>query len=485
MQSTRLIRTTHTTIGVHARQQHVIDVCSFFLPSILPLRSFSSSSRSSLPPPPPPRPPRRVVVTGMGCVTPLGCSIHHLWSNLLNGSSGIRRITSPDITKLSLSATVAGNVQRGSNKDLGEFDLSKDVPRSIVTQTSPFIHFAIASATQALEQANWKITNEHDAKRTGVAFGSGIGCVEESAQAGMALNEKGKKGVSAYSIPKLLVNLAAGQISIVHGFRGPNHSVSTACTTGAHSIGDAFNFIRTGAADVMLAGSSEASVTPLSLALFSRIRALSTFDSPDPTHASRPFDSRRDGFVMGEGAGALVLEELEHALARGAKIIAEVRGYGLSGDASHITAPHPSGRGSIQCMTAALEDAGFKPEHIDYINAHATSTPIGDRVEAMAIQTLFGESTSPDTGVSVSSTKGALGHMLGAAGSVEALICCLAIQHQHVPPNLNLEQLESSMEGLNYVRGGKGLPREVRTAMSNSFGFGGTNASIIFARYEP
>lgn len=290
---------------------------------------------------------------------------------------------------------------------------------------------------------------------------------------------------------------------IVHNLRGPNHAVSTACTTGAHAIGDAFNFIRYGAADVMLAGSSEASVTPLSLALFARIRALSTAPHEDPTRSSRPFDASRDGFVMGEGAGALVLEELEHALARGADIICEVRGYGLSGDASHITAPHASGRGSLACMRAALNDAGLKPEHIDYINAHATSTPLGDRVEAAAIRTLFADTTTTTTttptsatstpptlaapsGVSVSSTKGALGHMLGAAGSVESLICCLAVRDQQVPPNLNLslDTLEEEMRGINFV-GPKAEAREVRAAITNSFGFGGTNASLVFAKYQP
>lgn len=272
-------------------------------------------------------------------------------------------------------------------------------------------------------------------------------------------------------------------LGIVHNFRGPNHSVATACTTGAHSIGDAFNFIRYGSADVMIAGSSEASVTPLSLALFSRIRALSTSILP-PDQCSRPFDASRDGFVMGEGAGAMVLEELEHARMRGANIIAEVRGYGLSADASHITAPHESGQGAQACMAAALRDANLSPHHIDYINAHATSTPIGDRVEATAIRQLFGASdTHSSLSPSVSSTKGALGHMLGAAGSVESLICCLAIQHQLVPPNLNLHTIEPAMEGINYVI--KAEEKKIRAAMSNSFGFGGTNASIIFAKYEP
>lgn len=296
--------------------------------------------------------------------------------------------------------------------------------------------------------------------------------------------------------PPADVCVALCQPGIQHGFRGPNHAVATACTTGAHSIGDAFSFIRNDHADVMVAGSSEASVSPLSMALFARIRALGhraaqpgdgAADPDDEATTSRPFDADRNGFVMGEGAGALVLEELEHARARGARIYAEVRGYGLSGDASHITAPHAQGRGSLLCMQAALRSAGLEPHHVDYINAHATSTPLGDRVESAAIRTLFGGAAPSSPGseaVSVSSTKGALGHMLGAAGSVEALICCLAVARDAVPPTLNLNRLEPDMADLNYVRGGVGHKRTVRAALSNSFGFGGTNASLIFAKYE-
>jgi 3-oxoacyl-[acyl-carrier-protein] synthase II len=435
-----------------------------------------------------PRPLRRVVVTGLGCVTPLGCTPGQLWQRLLAGETGVRTITDPAVTALELSCKVAADVRRGTDRAAGEFDLAVAVPKEIRSQTSPFIHFALSAAAQALTHSGYSITSTAQAERSGVAFGSGIGCVEESASAGLAMKEKGKRGLSAYSIPKLLVNLAAGQISIRHNFRGPNHAVATACTTGAHSIGDAFNFIRSGAADVMLAGSSEASVTPLSLALFSRIRALST--TSDPSRASRPFDSGRDGFVMGEGAGAMLLEDLDHAKQRGARILAEIRGYGLSGDASHITAPHESGRGSLACMQAALRDAMLRPEDIDYINAHATSTPLGDRVEASAIRSLFfpsdgpSSSPAPTSGPSVSSTKGALGHMLGAAGSVEALICVLALQHQQLPPNLRLESLEEAMQGVRYV-GAQAEKRPVRAAMSNSFGFGGTNASIVITQYQP
>lgn len=439
-------------------------------------------------------------------MTPLGSGVggEQLFRRLMAGETGVATLTDPAITKLDLAPRVAAWVRRGTDEAAGQFDASRWVPRAVSSQISPFIQFAMASANMALQDARYSLKDgglppgrdpELAADRTGVCMGSGIGCVDESADAGMALAAKGKKGLSAYSIPKLLVNLAAGQISIQHGFRGPNHAVATACTTGAHSIGDAFNFIRANAADVMIAGSSEAAVTPLSMALFARIRALghrpplpdgSTPEqrAADDATTSRPFDAERSGFVMGEGAGVLVLEELEHARARGARIYAEVRGYGLSGDASHITAPHAEGRGSLLCMQSALRCAGLSPEHIDYVNAHATSTPLGDRVESLALQSLFGSVASGPDAVSVSSTKGALGHMLGAAGSVEALICCLAVARDTVPPSLNLHSLEDGMQGLNYVRGNKGVQRTVRAALSNSFGFGGTNATLIFAKYE-
>ena len=528
----------------------------------------AASASCSLPPPPaPPARVRRVVVTGLGCVTPLGCGADLLFRRLLAGDSGVARVVDPAITKLDLAPNVAAWVRRGSDAKAGQFDpAAHGVPRAVMAQTSPFIHFAMAAANMALADAKYATNSaaspdtaasaaatggsassvlplppgrdpDHAADRTGVCMGSGIGCVDESAEAGIALAARGKKGLSAYSIPKLLVNLAAGQISqsqtqqgrasrgnehtlsaelicvfsscescvgIQHGFRGPNHAVATACTTGAHSIGDAFNFIRNDSADVMVAGSSEASVTPLSMALFARIRALGHRDaaaqaimSPeqrasDDASTSRPFDASRNGFVMGEGAGALILEELEHARARGARIYAEVRGYGLSGDAAHITAPHAQGRGSLLCMRGALRSAGLDPSHIDYINAHATSTPLGDRVEAMAIREVFGEAAAsaggsdPRASVCVSSTKGALGHMLGAAGSVESLICVLAVYHDRVPPNLHLHEFEPEMRGLNYVQPGDAatVHRPIRAALSNSFGFGGTNASLIFTKYE-
>jgi len=467
--------------------------------------SVAHSSVSFAPLPPlPSHPPRRVVVTGLGCVTPLGCGWRSLWSALCAGRSGVRAITDPKITSLQLATKSVADIptapdderlkpvgNSGATGDVTDahWDAKRWVPRSIMSQTSPFIHYALAAASMALEDGKYSLSSESDpelaASRAGVCMGSGIGCLEEGVEAGMALSTKGKRGVSAYSIPKLLINLAAGQISIQHGFRGPNHGVATACTTGAHSIGDAFSFIRHGHADVMIAGSTEASVTPLSLALFARIRALSTRDYASPSEASRPFDVDRDGFVMGEGAGAMLLEEREHAIQRGAHIYAEVRGYGLSADASHITAPHESGRGSLQCMEASLRHAGLSPSHIDYINAHATSTPLGDRVESRAIQQLFGASSSTDS-VAVSSTKGALGHMLGAAGSVEAIICCLAIETGLIPPNLNLnlQTLESDMRNLNYVAGKEARERRVRATMSNSFGFGGTNASLVFTQHE-
>jgi len=414
-------------------------------------------------------------VTGLGLVTPLGIGLKNVWSSLLASNSAVTRITAanfPAISALDLPSKVCAPLP-------ATFSLNDYVPASLQPSTSPFIHYALTAAHLALADSNYAPTTVQQLERTGVCIGSGIGSVEEPVVQHTLLSTKGRRGTSPYAIPRLLVNLAAGQVSIRYGFKGPNHSVSTACTTGAHSIGDAYRFIQHGDADVMLAGGTEQGITPLSLTLFSRCRALSTHYNDRPAEASRPFSSGRDGFVMGEGAAVLILEELQHARARGAKVYAEVRGYGCSADAHHITAPADDGSGAYRSMQRALHTAQLQPHHIDYINAHATSTPLGDRAEHAAIKHTFQQHAHS---LAVSSTKGAVGHMLGAAGAVEAAFTVLAIRDQCVPPTLNwgVEGEEAAVFDLNYVSGGS-QQRRVRAALTNSFGFGGTNASLVFA----
>ena len=438
---------------------------------------------------------RRVVVTGIGLVCPLGVGVDAVWSALLGCQSALTAVTAgsfPLIHALDLPSRVIAPLP-------ASFSTDAFVAPSLRSSTSPFIHYALAAAQLALEDSRYSPASAAERERVGVCIGSGIGCVEESAGQGRLLAEKGRRAVSPYGIPRLLANLAAGHVSIRYGLQGPNHTTSTACTTGAHSVGDAYRFIQHGDADVMLAGGTEQGITPLSMALFSRCRALSTAYNDTPRLASQPFSAGRDGFVMGDGAGILVLEELEHARARGARVYAEVRGYGCSADAHHITAPAVDGRGAQLCMHRALRSSGLSAEHIDYINAHATSTPLGDAVENRAIHAVFGEHAH---GLSVSSTKGAMGHLLGAAGAVEAAFTALAVRDQIVPPTLNLD-VHGERRG--QPRGGEGADREdgdagsvsdfdldyvpdaakrrvVRAAMTNSFGFGGTNASLVFAQ---
>ena len=397
--------------------------------ALLPSRLYSSSS--SLPPPRPLTLTRRVVVTGVGLVTPLGVGVAEVWPALLAGRSALAAVTPsnfPSIACLDLPSKVVAPLPPSA--------VDRFVPPSLRSSTSPFIHYALAAASLALTDADYHPTSPTSLDRTGVCIGSGIGSVEDTAAQSRLLQDRGRRGVSPYGIPRLLANLAAGHVSIQHHLRGPNHTVSTACTTGAHSIGDAARFIQHGDADVMLAGGTEQGITPLSMALFSRCRALSTHYNDTPHLASQPFSAGRDGFVMGDGAGVLVLEELSHALARGARVYAEVRGYGCSADAHHITAPPIDGRGARLCMQRALHSSGLLPSHIDYINAHATSTPLGDAVENHAIHAVFGPHAAH---LSVSSTKGAVGHLLGAAGAVEAAFTVLAIHYQQVPPTLNLD----------------------------------------------
>jgi 3-oxoacyl-[acyl-carrier-protein] synthase II len=415
---------------------------------------------------------RRVVVTGLGMVTPLGVGTEHVWKRLINGESGIGAIQSFDVSDL--PAKIAGQVPRGETAS-GNFNADDWVPSKDQRKMDDFIIFAIGAASQAVSDAGWMPTDEESLERTGVMIGSGIGGLPGISETTMVLHEKGPRRVSPFFIPSCLINLASGQVSIKYGFKGPNHAVVTACSTGAHAIGDAARIIQWDDADVMVAGGAEAAVCRIGLAGFAASRALSTAFNDEPQRASRPWDEARDGFVMGEGAGVVVLEELEHAKKRGAKIYAEVIGYGMSGDAYHITAPAEDGNGGFRAMRNALKRAGLAAEDIDYINAHGTSTPLGDEIELGAVKRLFGDHAYK---LSMSSTKSAIGHLLGAAGAVEAIYSILAMRDQIVPPTLNLEKPSASCDiDLVPVRAKE---RKVRRALSNSFGFGGTNASLIF-----
>src|SRR3954469_17954713 len=415
---------------------------------------------------------RRVVVTGVGMVSPLGCGAETSWQRLLAGESGGAKIESFETSDL--ACRIACQIPRGDGSD-GSFNPDQWMEPKEQRKVDPFIVYAMTAATQALQDAAWKPQTADEQNATGVLIGSGIGGIGGIYDASITLYEKGPRRVSPFFIPGRIINLASGYVSIEHGLKGPNHAVVTACSTGAHAIGDAGRLIALGDADVMVAGGTESPVNRLSLAGFAACRALTTSFNDDPTRASRPYDKDRDGFVMGEGAGVVVLEEYEHAKARGAKIYAEVIGYGLSGDAYHITAPHPEGSGAFRSMEMALRKSGLQPSDIDYINAHGTSTPLGDELELGAVKRLFGNAVS---NVSMSSTKSAIGHLLGGAGAVETIFCILAMRDQVVPPTLNLDNPSEGMGGVDLV---PHVPRQrkVGAVLNNSFGFGGTNASLV------
>ena len=418
---------------------------------------------------------RRVVVTGLGLVTPLGSGVSYVWDRLLNGNSGIRAVTEFDVSDI--PSRVAGAVWSGDTNE-GRFNADDYMAPKDQRKVDRFIVYGMAAAQQAVEDSGWQPEDEEGHLRTGVMIGSGIGGLQTIADGAVTLKERGARKLSPFFIPAALINLISGQVSIRYGFRGPNHSAVTACSTGAHAIGDAARLIMLGDADVMVAGGAEAAVCRLGMAGFAASRALSTGFNDTPERASRPWDIDRDGFVIGEGAGVVVLEDLEHAKARGAKIYAEVVGYGLSGDAHHITAPPADGNGGYRAMSAALNRAGIDKSDIDYINAHGTSTPLGDEIELGAVKRLFGEAIS---GLSMSSTKSAIGHLLGAAGAVESIFCILALRDQVVPPTLNLDKPSAGCEGVDLVPH-EARKREVKYALSNSFGFGGTNASLVLAQ---
>ncbi|WP_293701328.1 MULTISPECIES: beta-ketoacyl-ACP synthase II [unclassified Sphingopyxis] len=413
---------------------------------------------------------RRVVVTGLGLVTPLGADVETTWANLLAGKSGAGQITHFDASDY--KCTIACEV-KGPDHEYG-FDPGKRVDHKVQRQVDPFIIYGIDAAGQAIEDAGLEDMTEAQKLRAGCSIGSGIGGLPGIESESLLLAEKGPGRVSPHFVHGRLINLISGQVSIKYGLMGPNHAVVTACSTGAHSIGDAARMIRDDDADIMLAGGAEATICPIGIAGFAQARALNMSYNDRPEAASRPYDKDRDGFVMGEGAGVVVLEEYEHAKARGAKIYAEVVGYGLSGDAYHVTAPHPEGSGAFRSMEMALKKAGMAPSDIDYINAHGTST-MADTIELGAVKRLFGNAIGD---VSMSSTKSAIGHLLGGAGAVETIFCILAIRDQIVPPTLNLDNPDEGTDGVDLVPH-TAKKRPVKAALNNSFGFGGTNASVI------
>ncbi|MCJ7422018.1 beta-ketoacyl-ACP synthase II [Sphingomicrobium astaxanthinifaciens] len=419
---------------------------------------------------------RRVVVTGLGLVTPLGGDVETSWKNILAGKSGAGKITRFDTEghKCHIACEV-----KPADHDYG-FDPDKRVDSKVQRQVDPFIVYGIDAAGQAIEDAGLTDMSEEMKVRAGCSIGSGIGGLPGIEKESLVLANKGPGRVSPHFVHGRLINLISGQVSIKYGLKGPNHAVVTACSTGAHSIGDAARMIRDDDADIMLAGGAEATICPIGIAGFAQARALSTNFNDQPEKASRPYDKDRDGFVMGEGAGVVVLEEYEHAKKRGAKIYAEVVGYGLSGDAYHVTAPHPDGDGAYRSMEMALKKAGMTPADVDYINAHGTSTPLGDELELGAVRKLFGDAIDH---VSMSSTKSAIGHLLGGAGAVESIFCILSIRDQVVPPTLNLDNPSEGVAGVDLVPH-EAKQREVRAALNNSFGFGGTNASLVMKRVE-
>jgi 3-oxoacyl-[acyl-carrier-protein] synthase II len=419
---------------------------------------------------------RRVVITGLGMVTPLACGVEETWAAIVAGKSGAGTIQRFDASHL--ACTIACEVPVGDGTD-GTFNPDDWLSAKDQRKVDAFILYAMAAAEQAVRDADWKPEDEAERLRTGVIIGSGIGGLGTIADTALILKEKGPRRVSPFFIPGSLINLCSGQVSIRYGFKGPNHSVVTACSTGAHAIGDGARLIQHGDADVMIAGGAEAAICELGIAGFAACKALSTNFNDAPERASRPYDRDRDGFVMGEGAGVVVLEEYEHAKARGARIYAEVIGYGLSGDAYHITSPAPDGDGGFRAMSAALKNAGIDPDEVDYVNAHGTSTPMGDEIELGAVTRLLGDAAG---GVTMSSTKSSTGHLLGAAGAVEAIFCVLAMRDQVAPPTLNLDN--PSVETAIDLAPKRAVERRIGVALSNSFGFGGTNASLVLRRVE-
>jgi len=417
---------------------------------------------------------RRVVVTGLGLVTPLACGIEPTWQRLLAGESGIKRIEKFDVSDL--PSKIAGQIPRGDGSE-GTLNPDEWMEPKEQRKVDDFIVYAMAAAAQALNDAGWHPREYADQITSGVLIGSGIGGVEGIAETALLLRDRGPRRVSPFFIPGRLINLASGYVSIAHSLKGPNHAVVTACSTGAHAIGDAGRLIALGDADVMVAGGAESPINRISLAGFAACRALSTGFNETPERASRPYDRDRDGFVMGEGAGAVVLEEYDHAKSRGARIYGELIGYGLSGDAYHITAPAEDGDGAFRCMSAAIRRAGISPADLDYINAHGTSTPLGDEIELKAVERLIGNAAG---NVAMSSTKSSIGHLLGAAGTVEAIFCLLAMRDGVVPPTVNLDN-PSVATAIDLVPH-KAQQRPVNVALSNSFGFGGTNASLVFRK---
>jgi len=419
---------------------------------------------------------RRVVVTGLGMVTPLGCGVETNWSRLIAAESGARKIDTFEVSDI--SCQIAGMIPVGDGTG-GTYNADQWMEPKEQRKVDKFIVYAMCAAKQALDDAGWhpKTLTADDQYNTGVLIGAGIGGVEGIADTAITLKERGPRRVSPFFIPGRIINLASGYVSIEHGLKGPNHAVVTACSTGSHAIGDAGRLIALGDADVMVAGGTESPVNRISMAGFAAVRALSTGFNDRPTQASRPYDKDRDGFVMGEGAGCVVLEEYEHAKARGAKIYAELVGYGMSGDAFHITAPTSDGDGAYRCMKAAIKRAGIQPSDIDYINAHGTSTPLGDEIELGAVERVVGNAASR---ISMSSTKSAIGHLLGAAGAVEAIYSILAMRDGIAPPTLNLDNpsVETAIDLVPH----KARKRDIDVVLSNSFGFGGTNASLIFRR---
>ena len=415
---------------------------------------------------------RRVVVTGLGLVSPLGCGVETTWRHLINSRSGIRKVDIFDVSDL--PAQIAGLIPRGDYQS-GAFNPDEWVHVKEQKKMDLFIMYAISAAKQAVEDAGWFPQDELSQERTGVLVGSGIGGLQGIYETSIILRDQGPRRVSPFFIPSCLINLASGHISILHGFKGPNHSVVTACSTGTHAIGDAMRLIQFGDADVMVAGGAESAVCRVGMAGFAAARALSTSFNDTPEKASRPWDQDRDGFVMGEGAGILVLEEYEHARRRGARVYAEIIGYGLSGDAYHLTAPPEDGNGAYRAMKAAIKASGVALEEIDYINAHGTSTPVGDQIELSVVERLFADESRKPL---MSSTKSSIGHLLGAAGSVEAIFCILAMKHGEVPPTLNLDNPIPDAT-INLVPH-HAQQKKVSVAVSNSFGFGGTNASLVF-----
>lgn len=421
---------------------------------------------------------RRVVVTGMGIVSPLGLGVRRNWDSLLAGKSGIRKIDHFDASEM--ASRVAGVIPKtdDENPQDGALNINLFVSPKEQRKIDPFISYAMAAAAEAVEDSGWKPETEEEQFRTGVLIGSGIGGLSTIYESSVTLHERGPRRLSPFCIPAMLINLVSGHVSIKYGFKGPNHSVVTACATGSHAIGDSARMIALGDADVMVTGGAEAAVTPLGVAGFAAARALSTEYNDAPDKACRPFDEGRDGFVIAEGSGIVVLEEYEHAKKRGAKIYAEVIGYGMSGDAYHITSPAENGDGGFRAMKAALASAKLNPEDIGYINAHGTSTPVGDGIECTAVKRLFGSALDK---ISMSSTKSAIGHLLGAAGAVEAIYSIMALREDKLPPTLNLENVSEPCQGIDLVPQ-VAKDKKFDIALSNSFGFGGTNASVIMKK---